>query len=103
MILISLWLAAEQFRYEVLEKALEQLAEFEKRANDRVIESEVLKGLNIEDIKRAGERLILQDGCTAFFQKLIKSDNVDLKVHILSYCWCGQLIRSAFSSGTSWS
>ncbi|KAK4755509.1 hypothetical protein SAY87_009266 [Trapa incisa] len=89
---------AEEFKYEVLEKALEQLAEFEKRANDRVIESEVLKGLNIEDIKRAGERLILQDGCTAFFQKLIQSNNIDLKVHILSYCWCGCLIRSAFSS-----
>ncbi|PKI39089.1 hypothetical protein CRG98_040513 [Punica granatum] len=90
---------AEQFSYEVLVEALQQLAEFEKRANDRVIESEVLKGLNLEDIKRAGERLILQDGCTAFFQKLIKSENVDVNVHVLSYCWCGDLIRSALLSG----
>ncbi|XP_059437500.1 bifunctional TH2 protein, mitochondrial isoform X2 [Corylus avellana] len=86
-------------KYEALCKALEQLSDFEKRANDRVIESGVLKGLNFEDIKRAGERLILQDGCTAFFQKIVKNVNLTANVHLLSYCWCGDLIRSAFSSG----
>ena len=89
----------EEFDYEGLCKALEQLSDFEKRANSRVIESGVLKGLNLDDIKRAGERLILQDGCASFFQNIVKNESLIADVHILSYCWCGDLIRSAFSSG----
>ncbi|KAK6156420.1 hypothetical protein DH2020_010668 [Rehmannia glutinosa] len=73
--------------------------DFEKRANLRVIDSGVLKGLNADDIKRAGERLILQDGCTNFFLSLAKNENLNTNIHFLSYCWCGDLIRSAFSSG----
>ncbi|EEF40410.1 conserved hypothetical protein [Ricinus communis] len=88
-----------EFNYEALCKALEQLSDFERRANSRVIGSGVLKGLNLEDIKRAGERLILQDGCTSFFQKLVKNESLNANVHVLSYCWCADLIRSAFSSG----
>ncbi|KAF8392128.1 hypothetical protein HHK36_022470 [Tetracentron sinense] len=89
----------DNFDYEGLCKALKKLSHFEKRANSRVIESGVLKGLNLEDIKKAGERLILQDGCTGFFQKIVKNEELNADVHILSYCWCGDLIRSAFSSG----
>ncbi|KAJ8639094.1 hypothetical protein MRB53_015788 [Persea americana] len=90
----------EAFNYEGLCKALDELSDFERRANSRVIESGVLKGLNSEDIKRAGERLVLQDGCTVFFQQLVKRMvELNADVHILSYCWCGDLIRSAFSSG----
>lgn len=89
----------EIFNHEALRKAIEQLSDFEKRANSRVIESGVLKGINLEDIKRAGERLILQDGCTTFFQKLVKNENLNANVHVLSYCWCGDLIRASFSSG----
>ncbi|RVW61055.1 Bifunctional TH2 protein, mitochondrial [Vitis vinifera] len=89
----------EEFDYEGLCKALGQLSDFEKRANSRVIESGVLKGLNLDDIKRAGERLILQDGCASFFQNIVKNESLIADVHILSYCWCGDLIRSAFSSG----
>ncbi|KAF2306970.1 hypothetical protein GH714_022904 [Hevea brasiliensis] len=88
-----------EFNYEVLCKAIEQLSDFEQRANSRVIESGVLKGLNLEDIKRAGERLILQDGCTSFFKKIVKNENLNANIHVLSYCWCADLIRSAFSSG----
>ncbi|GAV69826.1 LOW QUALITY PROTEIN: hypothetical protein CFOL_v3_13327, partial [Cephalotus follicularis] len=88
----------EEFNYETLRKAL-QLSDFEKRANSRVIESSILKGLNVEDIKRAGERLILHDGCLSFFQKVLKNESLNANVHILSYCWCADLIRSAFSSG----
>ncbi|XP_022744210.1 bifunctional TH2 protein, mitochondrial-like isoform X1 [Durio zibethinus] len=88
-----------EFNYEALHKALEQLSDFEIRANSRVIESRVLKGLNLEDIKRAGERLILQDGCINFFQKIAKNDNLNANIHVLSYCWCGDLIEAAFSSG----
>ncbi|XP_044500059.1 bifunctional TH2 protein, mitochondrial-like [Mangifera indica] len=90
---------AEKLNYEALHKALEQLSDFEKRANSRVIESGVLKGLNLEDIKRAGERLILQDGCTTFFQKIVKNENLNANVHVLSYCWCADLIRASFSVG----
>ena len=93
--------AVDVFKYEDLRKALEQLSNFEKRANGRVIESGVLKGIILEDIKRAGERLILQDGCTTFFQNIVKNVNLNANVHVLSYCWCGDLIRSAFSSGMS--
>lgn len=89
----------DYFDYEKLSIALEQLSKFENTANNRVIESGVLKGINLEDIKRAGERLILQDGCTNFFQRIVKNENLNANVHVLSYCWCGDLIRSAFSSG----
>ena len=67
-----------------------------------MVQSGVLKGLNQEDIKRAGQGLILQDGCRGFFQKIMKNENLTTAVHILSYCWCGDLIRSVFSSGNPW-
>ena len=89
----------ENFDYEGLHKALEQVADFEKRANTRVINSGVLKGLNLDDLKRAGQGLILQEGCREFFEKVVKNDTLKTEVHVLSYCWCGDLIRSAFSSG----
>ncbi|KAL6968137.1 hypothetical protein U1Q18_033940 [Sarracenia purpurea var. burkii] len=88
----------EEFDYGGLCRALEQLSDFEKRANSRVIQSGVLKGLNLEDIKRAGEHLILQDGCKEFFKDIVKCENLKTHIHVLSYCWCGDLIRSAFSS-----
>ncbi|XP_058770571.1 bifunctional TH2 protein, mitochondrial [Vicia villosa] len=88
----------ENFDYKGLSTALQQLSKFENSANNRVVESGVLKGINIEDIKRAGERLILQDGCTDFFKKVVKNENLNANVHVLSYCWCADLIRSAFSS-----
>ncbi|XP_021893778.1 bifunctional TH2 protein, mitochondrial-like [Carica papaya] len=88
-----------EFNYESLHKALEQLADFEKNANLRVVQSGVLKGLCMEDIRRAGQSLVLQDGCRGFFEKIVKSENFVTDVHVLSYCWCGDLIRSAFSSG----
>lgn len=89
----------EEFDYEKLKTALEELSVFERRANMRVIESNVLKGLKLEDIKRAGERLILHNGCMGFFQSITKNENINVNVHVLSYCWCADLIRSAFSTG----
>lgn len=88
-----------EFSYEALQKALELLADFEKKANARVIDSGVLKGVNLDDIRKAGERIILQDGCKNFFQNVVQKENLDVNVHVLSYCWCGDLIRSAFASG----
>lgn len=88
-----------KFDYEGLCQALEQVAEFEKSANSRVIQSGVLKGLNREDVKRAGEHLVFQEGCKGFFQEITKCGNLKANTHCLSYCWCGDMIRSAFSSG----
>ncbi|KAG0454209.1 hypothetical protein HPP92_025513 [Vanilla planifolia] len=90
---------AKSLDLEDLHKRLEHLSEFEKRANSRVIESGVLRGMNADDIKRAGEHLNLQDGCSVFFQKIVaEKERLNVNVHILSYCWCADLIRSAFSS-----
>lgn len=85
--------------YEGLCEALEQISEVEKRATSRVIHSNVLKGLNMADVKRAGERLTFQDGCKRFFQDLVERQKCAADIHVLSYCWCGDLINSAFSSG----
>lgn len=100
--LITCSCAAKIFDYESLYKSLEQFSNFEKQANSRVIESGLLKGMNLEDIKRTGECLTLQDGCKEFFQNVVKiKQKLNAEFHILSYCWCADLIRSAFSSGTS--
>lgn len=91
---------ARSLDYSQLYKSMEVLAEFEKLANSRVVDSGVLRGMNLEDIRKAGERLILQDGCKRFFQKIGETrEKLNLDIHILSYCWCAELIRSAFSSG----
>ncbi|KAL4574694.1 hypothetical protein LXL04_021530 [Taraxacum kok-saghyz] len=86
------------FNYEGLKVALEQLSDFEKRANMKVIESKILKGLNLEDIKNAGERLLLQDNCMDFFHHITNNENLNVNVHVLSFCWCDDLIKSAFKS-----
>lgn len=89
----------EELDYEGLCNALGKVAEFEKKANTRVIESGVLKGLNREDFRRAGDHLLLQGGCKGFFQEIAKHKNLKADAHCISYCWCGDMIRSAFSSG----
>lgn len=90
---------AKEFFPKDLYKSLEQLSDFEKMANSRVIQSGVLKGMNVDDIKRAGEHLKLKDGCSGFFQKIVGlKERLHVDIHILSCCWCADLIRSAFSS-----
>ncbi|KZV32958.1 hypothetical protein F511_01469 [Dorcoceras hygrometricum] len=92
-------LQAEGLDYEGLFNGLKKISGFEKRANARLIHSNVLKGLNLADIKRAGERLNFQDGCKKFFHNVVENKICSTKVHVLSCCWCSDLIRSAFSSG----
>ncbi|KAJ4836409.1 hypothetical protein Tsubulata_020981 [Turnera subulata] len=87
------------FSYEAVHEALEKFSDLERRGNSRVIESKVFKGLSLEHIKAAGERIPFQDGCTSFFEKLLKKENLYSSVHIISLCWCADLIRSAFSPG----
>lgn len=92
-------IAGTELDYEGLCKALEQISEVEKRATARVIHSNVLKGLNLADIKRAGEHIAFQDGCKRFFQDLVERKRHAADIHVLSYCWCEDLIKSAFSIG----
>ncbi|GLT75024.1 hypothetical protein SLA2020_467790 [Shorea laevis] len=87
-----------EFNYDALHKALEQVSDFEKKANSRVIESSVLKGIHLEDIKRAGEHMKLRDGCASFFLKIVKDENLNTDVHILSCSWSGDLIKMVFLS-----
>lgn len=87
------------FDYEGLHQSLEQLSQFEMEANSKVVQSGVLEGINIDDIKKAGERLAFQDGCANFFEQILtKMDDLNVGVHIISVCWSGDIIRAAFSS-----
>ncbi|KAI3806103.1 hypothetical protein L1987_21995 [Smallanthus sonchifolius] len=92
---------ATKFDFESLCKALRQLSDLEKAGNLRVENSGVLKGLHMDDIKWAAEHLVFQDGCLEFFTEIEKQENVAIDAHILSYCWSGDIIRSAFHSGDS--
>ncbi|CAH9081085.1 unnamed protein product [Cuscuta europaea] len=90
--------SAENFDYNGLCKALQNLDDFEKTANQMVANSGVLKGLSENDIRWAGEHLIFQRGCKFFFQEIMRSENLAVDVHVISYCWSADLIRSAFFS-----
>lgn len=91
--------AVTKFDFESLCKALGQLSDLEMAGNLRVDNSGVLKGLHMDDIKWASEHLVFQDGCLEFFREIEKRENGAIGAHILSYCWSGDLIRSAFNSG----
>ncbi|KAG0458643.1 hypothetical protein HPP92_021771 [Vanilla planifolia] len=87
------------FDLEDLYKRFEQLSEFEKRANTKVINSGLLRGVEVDDITSAGKNMKFFDGCPAFFQKLAgEKERLNAHVYILSYCWCIDLVKSAFSS-----
>ncbi|GJR89837.1 bifunctional TH2 protein, mitochondrial-like protein [Tanacetum coccineum] len=91
-----------KFNFDSLCKALANLSDLENEGNLRVGRSGVLKGLHMDDIKWAGEHVKFQDGCIEFFKEIEKSKDVAaIDAHILSYCWSGDLIRSAFCSGDS--
>ncbi|XP_057850301.2 bifunctional TH2 protein, mitochondrial isoform X2 [Cryptomeria japonica] len=87
----------ENFDFEGLCRSLEKLSQYEVEANSKIVESTVLQGINAEDIKKAGEHLLFQEGCTSFFtQVLSKMDDYNVDMHILSVCWSGDIIRTAF-------
>ena len=95
------YFSVETLDFESLYEKLELFSDFEKQANSRVVESGLLGGMNLGDIKRAGEHLILQDGCRDFFQKVVSNkEKLNSDLYMISYCWCADLIRSAFPSGT---
>ncbi|XP_031092311.1 bifunctional TH2 protein, mitochondrial-like [Ipomoea triloba] len=90
---------AENLNHKGLRKALEKVSYIEKEANLSVIKFGGLKGLKLKDIILAGERSILHDVCFEFFQTVKKKESLNADVHVLSYCWCGDLIRSTLSAG----
>ncbi|PON66839.1 heme oxygenase [Trema orientale] len=90
----------EVFDYDGLKEAIEEVAAFEKWANDLVTNLMILKNLDLDAIKLAGRYYHpLQKGCRQFFEKIVSNENPKIDVHIISYCWSGDLIRSAFSPG----
>eukprot|EP00252_Welwitschia_mirabilis_P022001 TRINITY_DN5814_c0_g2_i4.p1 TRINITY_DN5814_c0_g2~~TRINITY_DN5814_c0_g2_i4.p1 ORF type:complete len:562 (+),score=103.55 TRINITY_DN5814_c0_g2_i4:660-2345(+) len=87
------------FNYKGLLGCLEQISQFEVEANSKVVESGVLRGIDINGIKKAGERLVLQDGCANLFKQIqTRTDRANLDMHIISVCWSGDIIRAAFSA-----
>eukprot|EP00252_Welwitschia_mirabilis_P021998 TRINITY_DN5814_c0_g1_i2.p1 TRINITY_DN5814_c0_g1~~TRINITY_DN5814_c0_g1_i2.p1 ORF type:complete len:297 (+),score=55.56 TRINITY_DN5814_c0_g1_i2:489-1379(+) len=89
------------FNYEGLLGCLQHVSQFEVDANSKVIELGVLRGINIDGIKKAGERLILRDGCANLFRQIpMKMDQINMDVHIISVCWSGDMIRACFSANT---
>ena len=87
------------FNYDGLSEFLKQVAEYEKGANAKVEKQGLLKDLLKEVIKKAGQSIKFHKGFREFFQKMVKNENPTFDVHVISYCWCGNLIRSAFSPG----
>ncbi|KAI3975015.1 hypothetical protein MKX01_005126 [Papaver californicum] len=84
---------AVNFVYERLYDALVKLSSPEGKAVSRIFDSDVLKGISLEDIMQAGKSMILQNGCMNFFEKV---NNLDASVNVMS-CWSGDLTRSALS------
>nr|GLL34714.1 probable aminopyrimidine aminohydrolase, mitochondrial isoform X2 [Ipomoea trifida] len=44
-------------------------------------------------------RTLRHEVCFEFFRTVIKKESLNADVHVLSYCWCDDLIRSTLSSG----
>ena len=66
-----------------------------------VEKSGVLEGISLDHIKQVGQDIKLRKGCKEFVQKLMTTKEYPRlnNVQVISYCWCGDLIRSAFSPG----
>ncbi|KAL5562017.1 hypothetical protein UlMin_031764 [Ulmus minor] len=90
--------AANNFDYEGIRDVLEQVGEFEKKQNVSLEELELLKGLSPEDINVVAHRFAFQEGCETFLQS-VQNENPKPDVHVISYSWSGNIIRSVFASG----
>ncbi|MCL7021957.1 hypothetical protein MKW94_001341 [Papaver nudicaule] len=80
-----------------LYRALDQLSEFEKIANSRIIESDILSGISFKEII-ACRSSILQDDCAKFLHHsfvITVLRDLDASLYIIS-CWCGDVMRTAF-------
>ncbi|KAL5562014.1 hypothetical protein UlMin_031761 [Ulmus minor] len=85
------------FNYEGITRALEDIGEFDKEATAKVEEFGLFKDLTLDNITRVGQHLGLHNGCQSFLEKTVENPRTD--VHVLSYSWCGDLVKAAFSSG----
>lgn len=65
-----------------------------------IIDSGLLAGVNIEDIKRGASEMEFKDGCTKFFKSILETPDIQsVGIHIVSCCWCADVLRTAFSKG----
>lgn len=97
---LSISFAGDLVTSQDLHNVLLQISEIDRRVKSRVIESGILYGVKFEDIQRVSELLTLQDGCVDYFHKLKGGESkIDAKIHIVSYCWSDDIIKSSFSSG----
>lgn len=83
---------------EDLQELLKEMSEFEQKANARVEEAEVLKGLSPASIREAGNAMPLREGCSHFFKHL-GSEGFHVDTHILSVCWSRTFIEAVLEQG----
>ncbi|GMN30423.1 hypothetical protein TIFTF001_041458 [Ficus carica] len=88
-------LRQQVFDFDGLWRALKQVAECERRANARLVESRLLHNLGLDDINCAASIVILRKGCKEFFQKIVEDKSPNVNVHVVSYC-CSDLMRFVF-------
>jgi hypothetical protein len=81
-----------------LRELLEKMSEFEQKANARVEEAAVLKGLSLSDIRASGSSMPLRKGCATFLNRL-SAEDVHVDVHVISVCWSKTFIEGAFETG----
>jgi hypothetical protein len=74
---------------------LEKLSQFEVDSNSELIRKSALQGLELEEVRRIGGEIPLQEGCSDFFKEVCKYSNI--MVHIISVCWSKALIEGALS------
>lgn len=82
----------KKFNYEHVVKAIRPLSDFDKEANQSLIDSGLLQGLKFKQIAGLGQTLLLNSGCELFFESLLNNKKMEADAHILSYCWCADVI-----------
>lgn len=85
------------YDHDGLRSFLERLSRFEIQSNFEVIKKGVFKGLDMEEVRKAGGEMSLQEGCSNFFRQVSMLSNV--KTHIISVCWSKAYIEGALSKG----
>nr|XP_024390005.1 bifunctional TH2 protein, mitochondrial-like isoform X3 [Physcomitrium patens] len=83
---------------ENLQEFLKEMSNFEQKANARVEEAAVLKGLSLASIQEAGKSMPLREGCSDFFKRL-ESGEVLVDTCILSVCWSKTFIEAVLEKG----
>lgn len=90
--------SGKAFTAEELQEFLRELSDFEQKANARVVEAAVLKGLSQAAIQDAGKFMPLREGCSDFFKRL-GAQELLVDTHILSVCWSKTFIEAVLEQG----